>query len=263
MSTDAVRAIAENPFAELDLGVLFRRHDLGEVVLCSSRWPTAAVVVPKGEGVKDVPAAVAAARAAARELGDTHIAWWIPSRHDDLVAKLEEFGIAQGDAPGFESVETAMALETAPDGGAVDGVDVRVVETFEDFTSVNRVLETAFGLPPTSDDDARVLFEDYSGSANTGREYLACVGGQAVGAAFGVPGRGALNLFGGGVLPEARGQGVYRALVWARWEHAVRLGAPALTVQAGRQSAPILERLGFRPLADIRMFVDTLDSPPS
>lgn len=259
MLTDEVRAIAENPFGELDLGVLFRRHNLGEATLCSSRWPTAAVVVPTNAAVGDVAGAVAAARTAARESGDTHIAWWIASRHDQLVPELERLGLVQGDAPGFESVETAMALDTPPASGVVDGVDVRVVETFDDFTAVNRVLETAFGLPPTSDGDTRALFDDYMRSANPGRAYIACIDGLPVGAAYAVPGRAAVNLFGGGVLPDARGRGVYRALVWARWEQAIRLGTPVLTVQAGRQSAPILERLGFRPLAKARMFVETLD----
>jgi GNAT superfamily N-acetyltransferase len=60
------------------------------------------------------------------------------------------------------------------------------------------------------------------------------------------------------VLPEARGRGVYRALVQARWRAAAARGTPALTVQAGRMSRPICERLGFAFLAPIRVFVDQL-----
>jgi GNAT superfamily N-acetyltransferase len=74
-------------------------------------------------------------------------------------------------------------------------------------------------------------------------------------AAFGDAG---VNLFGGSVLPEARGRGVYRALVQARWEAAVARGTPALTVQASRMSRPICERLGFVFVAPVRVFVDQL-----
>ncbi len=38
----------------------------------------------------------------------------------------------------------------------------------------------------------------------------------------------------------------YGALIRARWDDAVRLGAGALVVQASGMSRPILERLGFR-----------------
>jgi GNAT superfamily N-acetyltransferase len=60
------------------------------------------------------------------------------------------------------------------------------------------------------------------------------------------------------VLESARGRGVYRSLVRARWDHAVERGTPALTVQAGRMSRPILERLGFQFITPVRVFVDDL-----
>jgi GNAT superfamily N-acetyltransferase len=113
-------------------------------------------------------------------------------------------------------------------------------------------------MPAVSEEESRRLFDDYSRSRDVSREYLAFVDGRPVGAAFAVAGRAAVNLFGGGVLEEARGRGVYRALVSARWDEAVERGTPVLTVQAGRHSRPILERLGFEPLLQARMFVDTL-----
>ncbi|MGH3102662.1 MAG: GNAT family N-acetyltransferase, partial [Gaiellaceae bacterium] len=57
-------------------------------------------------------------------------------------------------------------------------------------------------------------------------------------------------------LPNARGRGAYRALVAARWAAAVARGTPALITQAGAMSRPILNRLGFRELAEIRIFLD-------
>ena len=53
------------------------------------------------------------------------------------------------------------------------------------------------------------------------------------------------------VTPAARNRGVYKALIDARWNDAVAAGTPALTVQAGHMSRPILERLGFVTVAPI------------
>ena len=57
-------------------------------------------------------------------------------------------------------------------------------------------------------------------------------------------------------LEEARGHGVYRALIAKRWELAVERGTPALTVQAGRMSRPILERVGFQFVAPVKIYAD-------
>ena len=67
-----------------------------------------------------------------------------------------------------------------------------------------------------------------------------------------------IALMGGAVLPEARGRGVYRTLVRARWEHAVRRGTPLLVVQAGPMSEPILTGLGFESHGELRLYVDRL-----
>jgi GNAT superfamily N-acetyltransferase len=60
------------------------------------------------------------------------------------------------------------------------------------------------------------------------------------------------------VLPLARGKGVYRALVRARWDHAVERGTPILVVQAGAMSQPVLTGLGFESHCQVRLFVDRL-----
>jgi GNAT superfamily N-acetyltransferase len=60
------------------------------------------------------------------------------------------------------------------------------------------------------------------------------------------------------VLPEARGRGIYRALVRARWDHAAARETPLLVVQAGRMSAPVLDSLGFVRHGEIRLFADRL-----
>jgi GNAT superfamily N-acetyltransferase len=67
---------------------------------------------------------------------------------------------------------------------------------------------------------------------------------------------GGVALWGGAVVPEARGNGVYRALVRARWDHAVARGTPLLVAQAGPMSGPVLEGLGFRPHGEIQLYCD-------
>ena len=47
------------------------------------------------------------------------------------------------------------------------------------------------------------------------------------------------------VLPDHRGNGIGSALVQAASQHALHLGARRVTVQAGRTSVPLYERLGF------------------
>jgi GNAT superfamily N-acetyltransferase len=58
------------------------------------------------------------------------------------------------------------------------------------------------------------------------------------------------GLWGGSVLEEFRGKGLYRAMVQARAEEARARHIPYLIVEAGDMSRPILQRLGFRALAD-------------
>ncbi len=53
-------------------------------------------------------------------------------------------------------------------------------------------------------------------------------------------------------MPDHQGRGVYRALVAARAAEARRRGVRYLTVDARETSRPILERLGFQPLATVR-----------
>jgi GNAT superfamily N-acetyltransferase len=103
-------------------------------------------------------------------------------------------------------------------------------------------------------------FDEAMRPDNLSRLYVARVDGAIVGAAVGWWGEAGVNLFGGAVDPGARGRGVYRALTAARWQVAVDRGTPALTVQAGKMSLPILARLGFEPVGQARLYVDALSA---
>ena len=139
-----------------------------------------------------------------------------------------------------------MALTTPPP--AVQGVEVRRADSAEArrlaATIAAEVFGTPFAEPPQPDPDTVV--------------YLAYVDGKPVARATGSFSEHGVTLFGGSVLPEARGRGAYRALVRARWDDAVARGTPLAVTDAGSQSRPILARLGFREVCTIRALVDRL-----
>jgi GNAT superfamily N-acetyltransferase len=63
------------------------------------------------------------------------------------------------------------------------------------------------------------------------------------------------TLWGGATLPEWRGRGIYRALVFRRAQLAAERRRRYLEVDASADSRPILERLGFRPITQTRPYV--------
>jgi len=58
------------------------------------------------------------------------------------------------------------------------------------------------------------------------------------------------SLWGGATLPEYRGRGIYSALVAVRVREALSRGVRYLYVDTSPMSRPILEKLGFRHIAD-------------
>lgn len=70
-----------------------------------------------------------------------------------------------------------------------------------------------------------------------------------------MPDRAFAGLYGGGTDPAWRGRGVYRAVVAARAVEARARGVQYLTVDALETSRPILEQLGFAPLAQVTGWV--------
>jgi GNAT superfamily N-acetyltransferase len=144
-------------------------------------------------------------------------------------------------------------------GQRVDGVRVTRVETFEEFAAGVRLTGLAFSMSAEeiAGTEAQLddLWKDYLAS-DANQRWNAYLDGELVGTAGATSGDGGMNLFGGAVHPNGRGHGVYRALVQARWESAVEQGNPWLTVQAGRMSRPILERLGFSIVAEMPTYLD-------
>jgi predicted N-acetyltransferase YhbS len=174
----------------------------------------------------------------------------------DLERRLLDLGAARNPT-GFEL--TAMVLDHEPPGLPTDAV-IRRVETFEDYVARWEIIFEAFQMPQAEREGVRATLEarwvDLAAD-KTEWSYLALIDG--VPTAVGSVGRtepGPLLLRGGATLPSGRGRGLYRALVRARWEDAVRLGAGALVVQASDMSRPILERLGFRATGATKLLID-------
>lgn len=61
-------------------------------------------------------------------------------------------------------------------------------------------------------------------------------------------------LGGGAALPSHRGRGYYRALIAERGRIAANFGTQFLAVEAGPTNAPMLSRLGFEALTELRFF---------
>jgi GNAT superfamily N-acetyltransferase len=177
-----------------------------------------------------------------RARGRTALSWEVGSSAtpDDLVERLEALGLERDE----EFVRTGMALTTEPPD--VPGVEVRHAETDADRAAAGRIGAAVFGVPEWAEpepDPGTVL-------------YLAYVEGEPVGRATGSFSEHGVTLFGGAVLPEARGRGAYRSLVHARWKDAVGRGTPLAVTDAGSMSRPILARLGFREVCTIRCLID-------
>lgn len=175
----------------------------------------------------------------------------------DLEPRLLDLG-AEPNPGGYDYMP--MVLDREPPPSPAD-VELRRVETFADYAAAWEVMFEGFGMPDEERDAIRATVrERWAATADDpGRwSYLALVEGVPV--AEGSVRRtvhGPLWLAGGVTLPAFRGRGIYRALVRARWDDAVRLGAGALVVIANVDTSyPILERLGFRAVGRVRLLAD-------
>jgi predicted N-acetyltransferase YhbS len=221
-----------------------------------SPYPWLGLVLRQRLEAEAVPGAVEAAREWFRERGRARFTWAVAdtAAPADLAERLVGLGLEPSEE---EPVFAGMVLEHEPPG--TPGVEVRRVETYEDQVAAIEVAMDSFGLTEEERAPAREgLRENWERAKDDprGDEFVALVDGQVVGSGGVSYTEAGLYLGGGNVAPAARGRGVYRALVLARWDVAVHRGTPALVTQAGKMSRPILERLGFRTVCEIRPFLD-------
>jgi GNAT superfamily N-acetyltransferase len=260
---DAVRRLAEFP------GTFGPEPPAGSPIerLRDGRFTALLTVGPSGQMFEaldlgdDVSAALEAARAIVRERGRDRAVWFVSpsSRPAGLLAQFLLHGLERAEEPPWEPTFASMALLEPPEPGPEDVV-ARPVASFEEYAEALRLDEAVFGLP---EDDRRAwekhrreLWELQVSGRSPMRVYAGYLDDELVGVGRSMRAESAVNLSGGSVAPKARGRGVYRALVRARWDDAVAWGTPALTVQAGRLSRPVLERLGFELIAEQHCLID-------
>jgi GNAT superfamily N-acetyltransferase len=243
---------AETPdrFAPIAEGSSVTRFDDGRV--CVIQGPTwAGISGPRfDEGELDEVIALV------HELvpADKHQVWWIgPSARPENIVELLK---ARGFEPAQDGPEVrAMVLTTAPPRPA-EGIEVRRIETFEDFAASRQVQWEAFNMPESRREAQREhMRSDFEESIEHGVPvgFLALFDGKPGATGLAIPSDRGVFLIGGSAVPRARGRGLYRALVRARWDYAVERGTPALVTEAiVTTSYPILQRLGFTEVCTIR-----------
>lgn len=167
-------------------------------------------------------------------------------RPDDLLERLRAAGFQP------EEPETLMALPLdapfdARFGAPSAGATVRTV-TADEVELAVRVHARVW--PEHAGEVAARLARELRTTPDLVHVVVAELDGEPASAAWSsfTPGSPFVGLFGGATVPEARGRGLYRALVAARLREAAARGARVATVDAGAMSRPILERLGFAAL---------------
>ncbi len=204
--------------------------------------------------------------------GRPTLRWWVHGDTEpaDTAARLA--------AAGFEHVETVDVLAIDLRDGADPlverlqvpaDVEVRPADTLADLELGAAVDAAVFDWPPASrailDHELELAQEGLATGRWTSRQYLALVDGQVCGhggvglVPGGLDGGLVARLWGGAVLPEARGRGAYRALLAARCAFAVEQGA-TLALVKGRvaTSAPVLRRAGFAAYGQERCYAREL-----
>jgi hypothetical protein len=194
-----------------------------------------------------------------RVTGGTAASWWL-SEHStpaDIEGRLLGRGlfVVEGD------YLIDGLLLTSPPPPPPSAIDVHVVRSVEEYVAVIGAQDDAFGAPAAERRDVDELIGDYELERHSDVVALfgAWVDGRVAGGGRAMFSPRGVFMAGGSTAPWARGRGVYRALVRARWDAAVERGTPALAVQAGTMSAPILPRLGFEKVCSFRRLKDVLD----
>ena len=188
---------------------------------------------------------------------DGHTAWFLtPStRPAGLADELLALGL-RNPTDGSEKLY-ALVLDREPSDSST-GIEMHEVTTPADHTAAAEARWEAFDRPADERAHEReflsTYYEEYLRTKDRSAiAFVATVEGRVAGSANALLSDRGLFLIGGSTAPWARGRGVYRALVAARWRYAVDRGTPALAVHAiHNTSAPILRRLGFREVCAMR-----------
>jgi GNAT superfamily N-acetyltransferase len=252
---DALREFAQNPDRYTNISAdVVRFADERVCVIQGNTWAGVS-------GVRVAPADVEALLAEVRErvAPEKGLVWWLDpdTQPPDLHERLVALGLREPRDRGA-MLHALACVDEPPPGPAYVGV--RRVETYEDHLAATEVMWEAFATP----DDRRAaqlkhLRTEFEAAraASVPVTFLAHLDGRAAGVGRSIYSDRGVFLIAGSVLEWARGRGVYRALVRARWDDAVARGTPALVTEAlPDTSYPILKRVGFVDVCTIRRLED-------
>jgi GNAT superfamily N-acetyltransferase len=177
----------------------------------------------------------------------------------DQPADLAQRLLAAGFVPDDE--ELMLVAETAAtdcDVKLPDGVRLDLVTDAAGVEAMMAVNDLAFTEHPSPELGER-LATQLREAPELVQMVVAMAGDEPVSAArveF-IPGTDFAGLWGGGTVPAWRGRGIFRALVAYRAGLAAARGYRYLQVDALPTSRPILQRLGFEPVAATTPYVWT------
>lgn len=172
----------------------------------------------------------------------------------DLPQRLRAAGFAPGDEESLVIGPTADVAAACRGSTPPDGVVVRPVEP-ADWPGLAAAHDAVWGgggaarvdrlqAELAAGHDPLDVFVALAGAVVVGSAWLRCHVGTDV-----------ASLWGGGVRPQWRRRGVYRALVARRAELARDRGYPLLQVDALPTSRPVLQRLGLRAVTTTTPYV--------
>jgi hypothetical protein len=250
-----LREYAETPdrFAPIPVGTSVTRF--ADERICVIQGPTwAAVSGPRARDAQELDELIALVH----ELvpADKRQTWWIgpTARPANIVELLE----ARGFRPAEDGPECRAMVLTAEPPEPASGIEVLRVTRFEDFAAAREVQWEAFEVPEERRElQRRHIREEFDEAMThaTPLTFLAMLDGRPAATAMAIPSDRGVFLIAGSTAKWARGRGLYRALVRARWDYAVERGTPALVTEAlVGTSYPILQRLGFTEACTIRRY---------
>jgi GNAT superfamily N-acetyltransferase len=189
----------------------------------------------------------------ARAAGEFEWKLYSHDRPSDLPERLRAAGLTA------EPVEMLMAAEIADLDLPVrppDGIRLATVDDEAEVATMLAVHDEVFGPGTTHPGVVEGVRAALGMQSRPTEAVIAWAGDVAVSAGriefHG--GTDFASLWGGGTLPEWRGRGIFRALVGHRAVAARERGYRFLQVDALPTSRPILERMGFHPLAETTPF---------
>jgi L-amino acid N-acyltransferase YncA len=255
--TDELREFAESPDRYVDVAGdgLVTRYDDGRI--CIVQGPTFASICAPNVNDDEVEQLLTDVRAIAPAAKSP--SWWIgPSaRPMDIVERLKQLGLHEP-RDRVPRVRALAATTEPPD--IRSEIEARVVDSYDDFVATSELRFDVFDVSEERRETERGHFAEYfEESQRIGIPvwFVATLEGRVAGSAGAIPSPRGVFLVGGSTARWARGRGVYRALVRARWDYALARGTPALVTQAQPDSSyPILLHIGFEEACEINRLED-------